>query len=312
MNYSKTRVLNKSIPDENYNGVFDTVNITKSGKIRSVKVNLDVKHSNTSDLAVELTGPNGKTITLDGPGKGMQMHYSGSKLDVYKGISSKGDWSLKVLDVSKSDKGSLRQWELILDIDSKDHHEINTHKDYKLVSSQTCHQGLPIGAATLQVKLSDNFDTNSKLSLQSPKGTVVPLPFTHTRQLLKYSHHLDVLKGENPKGEWKILLDSKAKGRLVSWKLGIHTQKKVEVKPDDLTKVEGIGPKIQGILYSKGIMTWEKLANTDPAIIKGYMDEAGPRYRMHDPTSWPRQSRLAANGEWAALDKLQDELDGGR
>jgi len=33
---------------------------------------------------------------------------------------------------------------------------------------------------------------------------------------------------------------------------------------------------------------------------------------MHDPGSWPRQSRLAADGKWNELEKLQDELDGGR
>jgi len=42
------------------------------------------------------------------------------------------------------------------------------------------------------------------------------------------------------------------------------------------------------------------------------LDAAGPRYQMHDPTSWPKQSQLAADGQWKELKVLQDELDGGR
>jgi hypothetical protein len=31
-----------------------------------------------------------------------------------------------------------------------------------------------------------------------------------------------------------------------------------------------------------------------------------------DPESWPEQAALAAKGDWDALKKLQDELDGGK
>ena len=33
---------------------------------------------------------------------------------------------------------------------------------------------------------------------------------------------------------------------------------------------------------------------------------------MHDPTSWPDQSMLAAEGRWEELEELQDVLLGGR
>jgi len=33
---------------------------------------------------------------------------------------------------------------------------------------------------------------------------------------------------------------------------------------------------------------------------------------MHDPTSWPIQSRLAADGKWDELKVWQDEHDGGK
>jgi len=42
------------------------------------------------------------------------------------------------------------------------------------------------------------------------------------------------------------------------------------------------------------------------------LTDAGPRYQMHDPTSWPQQSGLAAKGKWEELKTLQDKLDGGK
>ncbi len=84
------------------------------------------------------------------------------------------------------------------------------------------------------------------------------------------------------------------------------------LKPDDLKKVEGIGPKIEGILNSRGIKTWKQLSETSPKRIKEYLDEAGPRYRMHDPGSWPKQAGMAARGEWKRLEKWQDEHSHGR
>jgi len=40
--------------------------------------------------------------------------------------------------------------------------------------------------------------------------------------------------------------------------------------------------------------------------------EVNSRYKMHDPTTWPKQAKLAADGKWDELKKLQDELDGGK
>ena len=82
--------------------------------------------------------------------------------------------------------------------------------------------------------------------------------------------------------------------------------------PDDLKIVEGIGPKIEQLFNSKGIYTFAQLAATDPALLKTYLDGAGPNYRIHDPATWPQQSALARDGKWDELKKWQDELKGGK
>ncbi len=81
---------------------------------------------------------------------------------------------------------------------------------------------------------------------------------------------------------------------------------------DDLKKIEGIGPKIESLLNDAGIHTWNKLSKTEPSFIKEVLTAAGNRFKMHDPTSWPQQAKLADEGKWDELNDLQDRLDGGR
>lgn len=81
---------------------------------------------------------------------------------------------------------------------------------------------------------------------------------------------------------------------------------------DDLSKVEGIGPKISELLQNAGITTFAQLAETEVEKLNEILAEAGGRYKSHDPSTWPQQAKLAADGKWDELKALQDELDGGR
>ncbi len=82
-------------------------------------------------------------------------------------------------------------------------------------------------------------------------------------------------------------------------------------KKDNLTKIEGIGPKIQGLLYDAGIFTWLDLSNSTVEKLQQILNDAGPRYRMHKPKTWAKQAKLAAKGKWDELKKWQNELKGG-
>jgi chromosome segregation ATPase len=82
--------------------------------------------------------------------------------------------------------------------------------------------------------------------------------------------------------------------------------------PDDLRKIEGIGPKIARILNDSEILTFSQLSQTEVGRLKEILNAAGPNYRLADPTSWPDQAALAAKNDWEALEKLQGELTGGR
>lgn len=90
------------------------------------------------------------------------------------------------------------------------------------------------------------------------------------------------------------------------------TATKKAAKADDLRKIEGIGPKIAGLLKADGIVTFADLSVAKKTTLKGILEAAGKRYQMHDPTTWPQQAKLAAKGDWDKLAKLQDELKGGK
>ncbi|MES2796469.1 MAG: hypothetical protein V4683_10910 [Bacteroidota bacterium] len=82
-------------------------------------------------------------------------------------------------------------------------------------------------------------------------------------------------------------------------------------KKDDLKVVEGIGPKIEELFNNAGILSFEQLANTSATRLKEILEAAGSRFQMHDPTTWPAQSKLADEGKWEELKKWQDELNKG-
>ena len=80
--------------------------------------------------------------------------------------------------------------------------------------------------------------------------------------------------------------------------------------PDDLQRIEGIGPKISGLLQGAGITTFAQLAAADVVRLDQIVRAAG--ITIADPTTWPEQARLAAAGRWEELEVLQEELKGGR
>jgi predicted flap endonuclease-1-like 5' DNA nuclease len=85
-----------------------------------------------------------------------------------------------------------------------------------------------------------------------------------------------------------------------------------DIKPDDLKIVEGIGPKIEQLLNADGIFTFDQLAKSTYSQIKDVLNDAGPRYQMHDPSTWAEQAALARDGKMDALKVLQDNLKGGK
>ena len=80
---------------------------------------------------------------------------------------------------------------------------------------------------------------------------------------------------------------------------------------DDLEIIEGIGPKIAGLLRAAGMKTFAQLARTPVAELQSILDKGGSRFALAKPASWPQQARLCAESDWTRLKTLQDELIAG-
>lgn len=100
----------------------------------------------------------------------------------------------------------------------------------------------------------------------------------------------------------------------------VEVEETVEQKPtptddsksDELEIIEGIGPKIAMRLYDSGIFTFKDLATTPVYKIREILENAGPAYAMHDPSTWVEQALLAAEGRFEELKEMKDRLVGGR
>jgi len=84
------------------------------------------------------------------------------------------------------------------------------------------------------------------------------------------------------------------------------------ISMDNLKLIEGIGPKIEQLLHNAGIKSFKDLGNAPVKKLRAVLEKAGSRYRMHDPSTWSRQAKIAASGNMDKLKKLQEQLNGGR
>ncbi len=111
---------------------------------------------------------------------------------------------------------------------------------------------------------------------------------------------------------------ARIKEKLVASGAATKTEKKAAPKTklaapaDDLTRIEGIGPKISGLLNDAGFGGFADLAAADSEKIREILTEAGGSFASHDPETWPKQAEMARDGKWDELKAWQDELDGGR
>jgi hypothetical protein len=102
-------------------------------------------------------------------------------------------------------------------------------------------------------------------------------------------------------------LTSRNKGSMPEVQHEAHEDKKAS---DDLTKLEGIGPKVAKVLNKAGITSFTDLAHADSSKVQEALNTAG--LHMMNPEGWIEQAKLAAARDTEALVKLQDELKGGR
>jgi large subunit ribosomal protein L17 len=107
---------------------------------------------------------------------------------------------------------------------------------------------------------------------------------------------------------------SRSRGSQTTDQRSTAVQSEMQVAPersaDDLTLLEGIGPKVASVLNGIGIISFADLARAEVARVQQTLNAAGLQYM--NPEGWIEQAKLAANGDKEGLKKLQEELKGGR
>lgn len=149
------------------------------------------------------------------------------------------------------------------------------------------------------------------------KVKATPKPELKAEVAAKPKTKAEVTPKAEPKKEAPPKVASKAEKKTTEAAPVVSAEKKPaksrkKIKENDLKIVEGIGPKIENLLKDAGISNLAVLAEADVSNIKEVLAAAGNRYKMHDPTTWPKQAEIAASGDWEKLKEYQDHLKGGK
>jgi len=117
----KTSTPFVAIPDNDRNGISDTINITDSGLVKEIQVSVDITHTWIADLTLMLSAPDGSSVILHkrtgGSLDNIIKTYTTENLPDLANLHSSnvnGDWELKVVDGAGRDVGKLNQWGLVI------------------------------------------------------------------------------------------------------------------------------------------------------------------------------------------------------
>ena len=77
---------------------------------------------------------------------------------------------------------------------------------------------------------------------------------------------------------------------------------------DDLTIIEGVGPKINELMKAHGVKTFADVAKSSVPNLQKVLDAGGPHFRLANPETWPHQAQMAADNRWSALKAFQEQM----
>ena len=107
------------IPDNQRDGIERQLAVSATGLLDDIKVELDITHTYIGDLMVELTAPDNSSVLLHNRSGGTSDNIikeytllNTTALQDLRGVSIKGNWSLKVSDHAGYDQGKLNHWAL--------------------------------------------------------------------------------------------------------------------------------------------------------------------------------------------------------
>lgn len=123
LHFYEEKKPNLAIPDNEPDGISDTLTVTQGGQVKGISVSIDITHTYHGDLRVKLMAPSGKSVTLVefntlGSASGtLAREFTDSSLSALNaliGENATGDWTLSISDNWQRDTGTLNRWALSL------------------------------------------------------------------------------------------------------------------------------------------------------------------------------------------------------
>ena len=102
------------------------------------------------------------------------------------------------------------------------------------------------------------------------------------------------------KGDWQGLMKLNEKQRATAKPAAPRTEAAPAAPPDDLTQINGIGPRISTILNEGGITTYADLQRANTGELRQII-AVGGALPPSSLESWPTQASYAARGDWSGL-----------
>jgi ribosomal protein L19 len=171
--------------------------------------------------------------------------------------------------------------------------------------------------ATFTVMKTSTFNTKVERTFPVNSPLIVSVTVT-ANQRARRSNLRSQLEVKDPKNirsrkvlELKIKATPVADTKVVSKPI-VETKVEASTKSDDLTIIEGIGPKAAEVFVNAGINTFALLATTPIDTMKDILASAEAKVQHLDPTTWAQQAQLAADGKFDELETLKAELNNGK
>lgn len=124
---------NIAIPDNNADGITDTIYIDDEGMLKDITVGIAIEHTYIGDLLISLISPSGKSVILHNRDGGSSQDLvetynfeSTPGLNAFAGDPVKGEWVLSVSDNANVDTGKLLMWELDISLKKEQKKELTT------------------------------------------------------------------------------------------------------------------------------------------------------------------------------------------
>ena len=235
----------KSIPDNNVNGIKDKILCNDEFVITALKVDVDIIHSYIGDLRISLISPSGTEVTLHDRlgGSANDLHtqfdiHSVADLHALIGEPVKGEWRLHVQDLAAIDRGRLASWSL--DISGQIDTSILVEESPGVIIPDNVRGGIErsltvadsgqIDNIVVELDITHTYIGDLVVELISPDDTLVLL---HNRSggsanniiktyTMTNTSNLQNLRGDSTGGDWRLHVSDHAgldQGKLNRWAL---------------------------------------------------------------------------------------------